>query len=345
MKLNKRIGSIGELVGEYSKGLLYTTHTYQRDFVWSKQKQCAWIDTLLRQHVAPGIILIEKQAHMVYNPETDCFSAVHEETDASEEMTVKEVFDGKQRLETTFAFVCNKISFPNLDPDFFMNEECTFDSLRRCHQQTLENFPIEINVLDEQKFTKQELSTMFSKLQNGQPLMFGEQLNASETKIIQTIRSNNFDLLYRIHSNIRKFKRKSDLIILTLLFAREILEYPIFSEKNINEFINEKLSTKHELSDDYLSDAAEQIRTFLSLLDSKLVQVKRNFKTNPRVNSGLGLFLFDIYLTYPHKFLNIWQNILFDENFPKTGSYRSKNSFLDKRKYFEAHQDRLSLCP
>lgn len=160
-KITKQTWSIREIYQKTKEENLIVDTDYQRNVIWDKKKQSAFIESLFMEIIVPPIYVVEL-------PEEDILSG-----------NKYEVVDGKQRLTAIQDFMKNKLSLDKNSleyfPDMFGNKnfsevkEISSDKINQLLSYVLDIYVITANSPDATKYD------IFARLNKGsEPLKVNE---------------------------------------------------------------------------------------------------------------------------------------------------------------------------
>jgi hypothetical protein len=160
-KISKQTWSVRELINKIQKKELDLNPDYQRNVVWNREKQIAFIESLLMGIIVPPLYFVEIPGIGPLMP------------------TKYEVVDGKQRLNSINEFVHSKFKLQKKFLEYYgdIYSDKDFETLSKEHEVAMEEFAsqtLDIYVITaaSPEFTKYDI---FSRLNKGSaPLRVNE---------------------------------------------------------------------------------------------------------------------------------------------------------------------------
>jgi hypothetical protein len=173
------------LLNLYTKGRLELSPVYQRGKVWSDEQKKGLIESVLDEFPI-GLVIF----NVSKKPDSD-----------GHPLEYYEVVDGQQRLTALFEYMQGQavwaLSEKRTAPDF-----PPFRALSAAKQDRIEQYQLPVAFLNE--FEEEEVTEVFSRLQNGKPLKMGEKLKALTTgpayKSVKALADNE---LFQVDSRLR----------------------------------------------------------------------------------------------------------------------------------------------
>ena len=162
-KISKQTWSVRELIAKIKAKELNLDPNYQRNKVWKKDKQIAFIESLLMEIIVPPLYFVEVPGETVLDN------------------TIYEVVDGKQRLSSIKDFISNSLileeKYLEYFGDIYANKK--FDDLSDEYEEEMQTFvsqTLDIYVItaSSPEFTKYDI---FSRLNKG-----SEKLRVNEIR-------------------------------------------------------------------------------------------------------------------------------------------------------------------
>ena len=174
---------ITDLMDDYQSGKLWIP-SYQRDFVWNKTDQEAFLHSIVSKNVLPALV-INKNTITKKNA----------------------VIDGQNRLKTIYYYyhgIDDDIKIRTSSGDSFLYSELSDDDKNLFDQ-------VEIPIICKINASDAKCQEIFTSLQCGRKLSFGEKIHALQThNVVKSIESVNDSVIiyelnnYTIHDFIEK---------------------------------------------------------------------------------------------------------------------------------------------
>jgi hypothetical protein len=230
------------LHGLFKKGRLDLQPSYQRDKVWTDEKKMVLIESIMDDYPV-GLVIF----NVMQKPDAD-----------GKPLEFYEVVDGQQRLTTLFEYLNGVVAWATV-PKKPNASFKAFRSLSEATQDRIDQYQLPIAFLNE--FDEEDITEVFSRLQNGMALKMGEKLKALTTGstypfVKQIAEHDLFDVDAR-------FKvRANNWTLATTFMKAAFSKNPVIRVEfpQMKEFIN----TTHDAT--HLNKAFEESKKTLSYL-------------------------------------------------------------------------------
>jgi hypothetical protein len=234
---------------------------YQRDFVWSNERQSKFIESIILGLPIPFIFVAE-------NPDKD---------------NRLEIVDGSQRIRTLAAFLNNRLRLTKLDR-LTKLEKFYFKDLSLSRQRKFRNTPLKMIVLSD-KATEQVRNDMFERINRGSDLL----KDMEKRKGIYRGYFNDF--IYKVCATKDKFKRlcpikgeffkqRQEAEELILRFFAFSENYPTFMplRMGVAKFLDSYFEKKNrELNQLKESDREQRLKKYENMFEQMLDFVEKYF--------------------------------------------------------------------
>lgn len=263
--------NIGTIVQWMNADLLISNNEYQRDFVWTEEKQVLLIESLLKNYPIPSVF-------------TKCRS------ESAFSPMIQEIVDGKQRLFTIRKFVQNELDVRTLTDrdEYFDNAQTgyTFSQLNEDYRKEFLEYKIAfVKLLDH--WTDDVVRDIFARLQYGTAHSFGELLHARwNCAYITCIKSWARPNLLTLFWTKRGPVRKHHLVVFSQLLHYELESTWKVTKTPLLKWLNLQSHSKTQIN-----QALFVIQTFLSALQHL---------SEKRIKVWDGLLYFYVYKKHPN---------------------------------------------
>ena len=245
-------------------GQLNISPSYQRRSVWNPKDRKLFLDTIFKNYPAPTIFL-------------------HRDTDENGR-TVYNVVDGKQRLETIFMFMDNKISIDKNFGDTNFNGK-KFSDLRPEERKLFFNYKLVVDYID--NVHGESLNNIFDRLNRNSKNLNEQELRHAKYSgwFIQYVEDDLLDSFwtdYKI-STPAKARRMKDV-----QFVSELLI--IILENRIAGFDQDYLDEIYAKYDNVTEEDTDESEVDIEGLKGKVSFIKQYIKDMERANNCILKF-------------------------------------------------------
>ncbi len=167
----------------------WTNPPFQRNFVWTQEQQCLFIESLFNKEVYTDIVLVE-----VTDELKDIYTTLRTNNNYNS-VTI----DGQNRSKTIWRFITNQLAFSGTichNGGAQIYDKYVFSNLPvQVQRRFLNNVDIGIKVITE--YSASRLNSIFIKVNEGESLNDQEKRNASPSKIPEwtsMIGTSHYDL-------------------------------------------------------------------------------------------------------------------------------------------------------